>query len=55
MRGVSGRGADDADSTVVAADYLPTNVTHVYAHPVHSAQGVTAETTHAVLGETTTR
>ena len=36
-------------------DYLREHVTHGYAITVHSAQGVTADTTHAVLGETTTR
>ena len=31
------------------------HITHGYAVTVHSAQGVTADTTHAVLGENTTR
>jgi hypothetical protein len=36
-------------------EYLREHVTHGYALTVHSAQGVTADTTHAVLGENTTR
>ena len=38
-----------------AGDYLTEQVTHGYAITVHSAQGVTAETTHAVLGESASR
>ncbi|WP_343575576.1 helicase C-terminal domain-containing protein [Mycobacterium sp.] len=38
-----------------SGDYLHEHVTHGYAVTVHSAQGVTAETTHAVLGEHTSR
>ena len=38
-----------------AGDYLSEQITHGYAVTVHSAQGVTADTTHAVLGETTNR
>ncbi|MEU0496551.1 MobF family relaxase [Mycobacterium sp. NPDC006124] len=37
------------------ADYVTEHVSHGYAVTVHSAQGVTADTTHAVLGENTTR
>jgi hypothetical protein len=36
-------------------EYLREHVTHGYALTVHSAEGVTADTTHAVLGENTTR
>lgn len=36
-------------------DYVREHITHGYAVTVHSAQGVTADTTHAVLSETTTR
>jgi hypothetical protein len=36
-------------------DYLRDHLTYGYAVTVHSAQGVTADTTHAVLGENTTR
>jgi len=36
-----------------SGDYLRENITHGYAVTVHSAQGVTAEANHAVLGENT--
>jgi ATP-dependent exoDNAse (exonuclease V) alpha subunit len=36
-------------------DYVREHITHGYAVTVHSAQGVTADTTHAVLSETATR
>jgi conjugative relaxase-like TrwC/TraI family protein len=36
-------------------DYVREHITHGYAITVHSAQGVTADTTHAVLSETVTR
>jgi ATP-dependent exoDNAse (exonuclease V) beta subunit len=37
------------------ADYVGEHLTHGYATTVHSAQGVTADSAHAVLGENTTR
>ncbi|WP_062889858.1 helicase C-terminal domain-containing protein [Mycobacterium avium] len=52
---IAARRLDDGARTVFSGDYLHQHVTHGYAVTVHSAQGVTAETTHAVLGETTTR
>ena len=45
----------DRAIAVFDADYVREHVTHGYATTVHSAQGVTADTTHAVLGENTTR
>jgi hypothetical protein len=36
-------------------DYLREHITHGYAITVHSAQGATADTTYAVLGENTNR
>ena len=36
-------------------DYVREHITHGYAVTVHSAQGVTADTTHAVLSQTATR
>jgi hypothetical protein len=36
-------------------DYLSGHITYGYAVTVHSGQGVTANTTHAVLSENTTR
>ena len=46
---------DDRARVVFEGDYVRQHVTHGYAVTVHSAQGVTADTTHAVLGENTTR
>ncbi|MGO8966941.1 MobF family relaxase [Mycobacterium sp.] len=46
---------DDNTLAVFYRDYVREHVTHGYAVTVHCAQGVTADTTHAVLGETTTR
>ena len=46
---------DDNTLAVFYRDYVREHITHGYAVTVHSAQGVTADTTHAVLGETTTR
>jgi conjugative relaxase-like TrwC/TraI family protein len=45
----------DRAGAVFDADYVREHVTHGYATTVHSAQGVTADSTHAVLGENTTR
>ena len=46
---------DDRTRVVFAGDYVRQHITHGYAVTVHAAQGVTACTTHAVLGENTTR
>jgi ATP-dependent exoDNAse (exonuclease V) alpha subunit len=40
---------DDGARVVFEGDYLREHITHGYAVTVHSAQGVTADTTHAVL------
>lgn len=45
----------DGAGAVFDADYVREHITHGYATTVHSAQGVTADATHAVLGENTTR
>jgi conjugative relaxase-like TrwC/TraI family protein len=45
----------DRVGTVFNADYVREHVSHGYATTVHSAQGITADTTHAILGENTTR
>ena len=52
---VAARRLDDGARAVFTGDYLTDQITYGYAVTVHSAQGVTADTTHAVLGETTTR
>jgi hypothetical protein len=45
----------DGAQTVLENEYLREHVSLGYAVTVHTAQGVTADTTHAVLGENTTR
>jgi AAA domain-containing protein len=49
------RRLDDNTLGAFSWDYVREHITYGYAVTVHSAQGVTAETTHAVLGETATR
>jgi conjugative relaxase-like TrwC/TraI family protein len=49
------RRLDDNTLGAFFDDYVREHITHGYAVTVHSAQGVTADTTHAVLGENTTR
>jgi hypothetical protein len=46
---------DDRARVVFEGDYVREHITHGYAVTVHGAQGVTADTTYAVLGENTTR
>ena len=46
---------EDGARTVFSGDYLTEHVTHGYAVTVHAAQGVTADVTHAVLGEGASR
>ena len=46
---------DDGAGAVFSGDYLRERINLGYAVTVHSAQGVTADTSHAVLGESTTR
>ena len=53
--GLPRNASSDQCRAVFDGDYLREHVTHGYATTVHSAQGVTADTTHAVLGESTTR
>lgn len=52
---IAARRLDDGARTVFSGDYLHQHIHHGYAVTVHSAQGVTADTTHAVLGENTSR
>jgi ATP-dependent exoDNAse (exonuclease V) alpha subunit len=52
---VAAQRLTDQVRAVFDGDYLHEHVTHGYATTVHSAQGVTADATHAVLGEGTTR
>jgi conjugative relaxase-like TrwC/TraI family protein len=46
---------EDGARVIFDGEYLREHVTLGYAVTVHSAQGVTADTSHAVLGETTRR
>ena len=52
---IAARRLDDGARAAFTGDYLREHITHGYAVTVHSAQGVTADTTHAVLGENTSR
>jgi conjugative relaxase-like TrwC/TraI family protein len=52
---IAARRLDDGARAAFSGDYLRAHITHGYAVTVHSAQGVTADTTHAVLGESTSR
>ena len=45
----------DGARAVFDGDYVREHINHGYAVTVHTAQGVTADTTHAVLGEKATR
>jgi conjugative relaxase-like TrwC/TraI family protein len=49
------RRLDDRTLGAFTNDYVRDHITHGYAVTVHAAQGATADTTHAVLGENTTR
>jgi len=52
---VAAERLSDRAVAVFDADYVDEHLTLGYATTVHSAQGVTADTTHAVLGENATR
>jgi hypothetical protein len=52
---VAAERLDDGARTVLENQYLREHVSLGYAVTVHTAQGVTADTAHAVLGENTTR
>ncbi|SBS77711.1 ATP-dependent exodnase (Exonuclease V) [uncultured Mycobacterium sp.] len=52
---IAARRLTDGARTVFTGEYLREHVTHGYAVTVHSAQGATADTTHAVLRDTTGR
>lgn len=52
---LAARRIDDNTLGVFPSDYVRDNITYGYALTVHSAQGATADTTHAVLSETATR
>jgi ATP-dependent exoDNAse (exonuclease V) alpha subunit len=51
---VAARRLHDGARAVFPREYLREHITHGYAITIHSAQSVTADTAHAVLGENTT-
>jgi hypothetical protein len=54
-RRIAAQRLGDGAHAVLANEYLRQHVCHGYATTVHAAQGVTADTTHAVLGDTSGR
>ncbi len=52
---IAARRLSDGARTVFTGDYLREHITHGYAITVHSAQGATADATHAVLRDTSSR
>ena len=52
---LAARRLHDNTIAVFDGDYVREHITHGYAVTVHTAQGVTADTTHAVLSEAATR
>jgi hypothetical protein len=52
---IAARRLSDGARAIFDDDYVREHITYGYAVTVHSAQGVTADTTHAVLSETTSR
>jgi ATP-dependent exoDNAse (exonuclease V) alpha subunit len=52
---IAARRLNDNARAVFTRDYLAEHISYGYPVTVHSAQGVTADTSHAVLGGTTTR
>ena len=52
---IAARRLGDGARATFDGDYVREHITHGYAVTVHTAQGVTADTSHVVLGENTTR
>lgn len=52
---IAARRLSDGARVAFTGDYLSDHITHGYAVTVHSAQGASTDTTHAVLSENTTR
>jgi hypothetical protein len=52
---IAARGLSDGARAVFDGDYVREYISYGYAVTVHAAQGVTVDTTHAVLGENATR
>jgi conjugative relaxase-like TrwC/TraI family protein len=52
---IAARRLDDGVGVVFSGEYVRDHIAYGYVITVHAAQGTTADTTHAVLGETNTR
>ena len=52
---IAARRLSDGSRAIFDGDYVRAHITHGYAVTVHAAQAVTADTSHAVLGENTSR
>jgi hypothetical protein len=52
---IAARRLGDGARAAFSRDYLREHITHGYAITVHASQGTTAHTTHAVLGDNTSR
>lgn len=52
---IAARRLGDGARAAFSGDYLREHITHGYALTVHASQGTTADRTHAVLGENTSR
>ncbi len=52
---IAARRLSDGARAIFDGDYVRAHITHGYAVTVHAAQAVTADTSHAVLGENTSR
>jgi len=52
---IAARRLSDGARAIFDGDYVRAHITHGYAVTLHAAQAVTADTSHAVLGENTSR
>lgn len=52
---IAARRLGDGARAAFSGDYLHEHITHGYAITVHASQGTTAHSTHAVLGDNTSR
>jgi hypothetical protein len=52
---IAARRLSDGARAIFDCDYVRAHITHGYAVTLHAAQAVTADTSHAVLGENTSR
>ena len=52
---IAARRLSDGARAIFDGDYVRAHITHGYAVTLHAAQAVTADTSHAVLGENASR